>query len=479
MKAAVKRFLCVFLLAFALIVCFAPTMSVSAEPASDRLSTVNQNLYYFLKSEITSVANGTKTSTEFKLSDPNGLLKWTKEELGVSEILFGSSISPEASYAAREKFNECVDLGRIINSLLADCPYEMFWYDKITGTSTIMSRTATSEEIIVTDITFKLAVSEDYASATYTTDPVKIAEASIALNNARTIVARHASKSDWDKLTAYKDEICQLVTYDHTASEDPDMPYGNPWQLINVFDNNASTNVVCEGYSKAFKLLCDLSTFEGDVSCYVVNGYMQGGTGAGGHMWNVVQIGGGTLLVDVTNCDAGTAGAPDQLFLKVGTKYDDVYAFTAGSTTIYYVYDQSEYDLHTDGYLELTPTTQQPSETECAHQWSTALTSDDPDGHYHVCSLCGEKDGFVAHTIETEVKKATLTTDGYIAEKCSICGYIKSTTAIARPTTFTLSTVNYTYNGQAKKPAVTVTDSEGKVLVNGTDYTVTYPSGRT
>ena len=42
-----------------------------------------------------------------------------------------------------------------------------------------------------------------------------------------------------------------------------------------------------------------------------------------------------------------------------------------------------------------------------------------------------------------------------------------------------LSTVNYNYNGSAKKPSVTVKDSKGTALKNGTDYTVSYASGRT
>ncbi len=43
----------------------------------------------------------------------------------------------------------------------------------------------------------------------------------------------------------------------------------------------------------------------------------------------------------------------------------------------------------------------------------------------------------------------------------------------------TLSTANYTYNGYAKKPTVTVYNAKGKKLINGTDYSVTYASGRT
>ena len=37
---------------------------------------------------------------------------------------------------------------------------------------------------------------------------------------------------------------------------------------------------------------------------------------------------------------------------------------------------------------------------------------------------------------------------------------------------------SYTYDGKAKKPAVTVKDAKGKTLKEGTDYTVSYSSGR-
>lgn len=42
----------------------------------------------------------------------------------------------------------------------------------------------------------------------------------------------------------------------------------------------------------------------------------------------------------------------------------------------------------------------------------------------------------------------------------------------------TLLPTSYTYNGSAKKPSVTVKSSKNVTLKNGTDYTVTYPSGR-
>lgn len=58
----------------------------------------------------------------------------------------------------------------------------------------------------------------------------------------------------------------------------------------------------------------------------------------------------------------------------------------------------------------------------------------------------------------------------------------KSLTLTIKPASISsasLSTVNYTYDGKTKKPAVTVKNSSGKKLVKDTDYTVTYGSGRT
>lgn len=44
--------------------------------------------------------------------------------------------------------------------------------------------------------------------------------------------------------------------------------------------------------------------------------------------------------------------------------------------------------------------------------------------------------------------------------------------------TVILGTTKYIYDGKIKKPTVTVKDSEGKKLTAGTDYEVTYPTGR-
>ena len=350
MKKLHTRLACL-LLAVVMLMCLSNVTPVLAASAGSRLQGMNKTIYDFLKTQITTVANGEQPSTEFTFTDDS--LKWTKADLGVTEILSGGAISSAAKSAMNAKFNQLVDFSKINNSLIADCPFELFWYDKSIGVSVIPGITANESEMKITKISFQFTVSSEYSAGDYQVDTAKIKAAASVINNAKAIVAKHSAKSDLEKLTAYKDEICALVDYNQAVANNPSAPYGNAYQLISVFDNDPNTKVVCEGYAKAFKLLCDLSTFKGNVACYLVDGYMQGGTGAGNHSWNVVEIDGGTLLVDITNCDSGSVGYPDQLFLKVGNKNGNTYSFQAGATTIYYVYSETEYGLHSDGYLDL------------------------------------------------------------------------------------------------------------------------------
>ena len=154
-----------------------------------------------------------------------------------------------------------------------------------------------------------------------------------------------------------------MVSYNNEATA-PGYPYGDPWQLIYVFDDNKSTNVVCEGYSKAFKYLCDL-TWQDDspaIDCSLVTGTMAGGTGTGNHMWNIVAISGSNYLVDVTNCDAGTVGAPDWLFLCGVTEIEGAKKYKANvGSGVTYEYDDETISNFTEEELKLSPTAYTPS----------------------------------------------------------------------------------------------------------------------
>lgn len=83
----------------------------------------------------------------------------------------------------------------------------------------------------------------------------------------------------------------------------------------------------------------------------------------------------------------------------------------------------------------------------------------------------------LSHSYKTVTKRATTSANGSITKTCTYCG-AKSVTTIKKISSVKLSATSYKYNNKVKTPSVIVKDSSGKVLKKGTDYKVTYPSGR-
>lgn len=99
------------------------------------------------------------------------------------------------------------------------------------------------------------------------------------------------------------------------------------------------------------------------------------------------------------------------------------------------------------------------------------------------CSRCSVKKNVTSiaakgHKYKTVTTKATTSKDGAKTTKCSACGKVKSTKKIRKIKSVSLSHTVYIYNGKVRQPIVTVKNSNGDKLKNGTDYTVTYSSGR-
>ena len=340
---------------------------------------VNRTVFYNLKSQIASVADGSVTSTVLSIPvEDLGLSKtsWTAEDLGLETLIVvnedgSSTFSDEAMAAVNAQVN--FSLRNVVTALLSDCPCELYWYDKTVGTS-LKSYNFSGSRIMIKisgSMTFTFAVASAYSDGTY--KDVSDADGSVtryycgvdsyaaqgihaAVNNAAEIAEYYAASSDYDKLKAFKDEICSLVSYNSEAAGGGS-DYGDPWQLVWVFDRDARTNVVCEGYAKAFQYLCDISNLSASVMAYSVTGTMNGGTGAGAHMWNIVHMENGkNYLVDVTNCDAGSVGAPDGLFLAGYTNgsVSEGYSFTANSRTISYSYEEKIRSVFSDSELTIS-----------------------------------------------------------------------------------------------------------------------------
>lgn len=316
------------------------------------------SVYNEVKPMVKLVADGTRASTIFEIPGT-----WTKpkSEWGITgEVISADALTAEASAAIEAAFN----LDALMQRMLSEMPYELYWFDKTEGIGMSYGVSLSGEILTVKNLKLSMYISQAYAKineggATYdpfTANTAKTSAAKRAAENATQVVAANTAKSDHEKLKAYLDYIKDAVSYNNEAANNNATPYGDPWQLIYVFDNNPSTNVVCEGYAKAFKHLCDLSSFsESDLLCSLVTGTMTVGTSAGSHMWNIVTFGSRNYLVDVTNCDADTVGAPDKLFLCGAAENEPSkkYTATAGSQSIVYEYDADTLSDYASSDLKL------------------------------------------------------------------------------------------------------------------------------
>ena len=262
--------------------------------ASGNLTAAEQAAYNTLKEQLILIANGQRKDTAIQIT---GTL-------------------PDQTSA-----------NKVWQALLADLPYALYWHDKTVGIGY-----SYIPDNGWKNITFKFAVAAEFrGDSLYTTN---IPNVPAAVAAAKQVVSANRGKTDYDKLQAYRQYICDQVSYNFSINKDT--AYGNPWQLLWVFDGNASTNVVCEGYAKAFKYLCDLTEesngWIGSVETLDVTGTMNGDR----HMWNVVRINGTNYLADVTNCDQGTVGYPTELFLcGIQTNGSSMYHQDTKTTYIY------------------------------------------------------------------------------------------------------------------------------------------------
>ena len=316
------------------------------------------SVYNEVKPMVKLVADGTRASTIFEIPGT-----WTKpkSEWGITgEVISADALTAEASAAIEAAFN----LDALMQRMLSEMPYELYWFDKTEGIGMSYGVSLSGEILTVKNLKLSMYISQAYAKineggATYdpfTADTAKTSAAKRAAEKATQVVAANTAKSDHEKLKAYLNYIKDAVFYNNEAANNNATPYGDPWQIIYVFDNNPSTNVVCEGYAKAFKHLCDLSSFsESDLFCSLVTGTMTVGTSAGPHMWNIVTVGGRNYLVDVTNCDTDAVGAPDKLFLCGAAENvpSIKYTATAGSQSIVYEYDTDTLSDYASSDLKL------------------------------------------------------------------------------------------------------------------------------
>ena len=327
-------------------------------------------IYDSVLPQIISIAHGNRESTQIVIPEETYSYTLTAEQLGVQSIT-NANINELKPLIA--------DLLPINHSLLCDaflnsCPYELYWFNKLYDIATqiggfrygySLSFIDGGSTVTVCNVTYAFSVAQEYqktSGAQFTMNTTFGRSTEAAASNARSIIYRYQALDDYSKLLAYNNAICSLVEYNREAAESEDMPYGNPWQMIWVFDGDDSTKVVCEGYSKAFQFLCDNSVFQSSsVYSICVSGIAYFTNNHGPHMWNVVHLSdGNNYLVDVTNNDKPAPYA-NKLFMigyATGSVNDGYYV---RYNNYRYVYDSDTKTDYPAGVLTLSNTDYTPS----------------------------------------------------------------------------------------------------------------------
>ena len=365
----------------------------------------------YIRSVVKDIAAGNETSTKIVVPESVFKYEFTAEELGIDDFNM-----PLGTYKSKVDELVKINIRGIMDILMQSCPYEMYWFDKTYGcgmTYSMANSIANGESVLkLYNFTFNFYVAEEYqGSSNLSVDPAYGQSVSSAVENARQIIETNAGLSDFEKLLAYNNEICLLTDYNHEAVEDAYRAYGNPWQLIWVFDGDDSTKVVCEGYAKAFKYLCDNSTFQSSaVYALLVDGKLEGY----GHMWNVVHMDDGlNYCVDVTNSDPNKEGQTGQrLFLvgatsgSVGTGYEYLGKYV-------FEYDSRFLSMYSEEELEIASHDYDPGETEFVYtltlddyeNGSVSLNKTEAHAGEEIIVTCEADDGYELDSIKVNGNK--------------------------------------------------------------------------
>ncbi len=299
------------------------------------VGSANRNLYLALRSEITGIANGTNEkqynedidglSTVFSI--PAATIfpstSFTASDLSADSLFTEDGTVDPAAEAAFwnlvETMKASISFPDVALCIVNDSSYELYWFGRtarVVDYSFEMEPKADAGEDaleLVGDYRVLFSVNADYAvsgeetvidGTTYRTwvDTDKFGSVTRATKAINTIRGAVAGMSDEQKMAYFAEQICERVSYNYKAEAEfkaGTREYGDPWQLVWVFDNRSEQKVVCEGYSKAFAYLCELCTSEAEA--IIVWGSIPGGN----HMWNVVNVAGHNYLVDLTNYDLG------------------------------------------------------------------------------------------------------------------------------------------------------------------------------
>ncbi len=264
------KYLTTFIAAFAIVFCLTDSSSaaesaekvVISELPEKYLDEQEKELYRRVLKNVIAISEGRQTAETFYIEMPT-------------------------PFPSKKKYEEAVE--KVMFFILQYTPEYTFWADR--RGYLVYSTTRCG-------IIYGISPAYQAPGNDKRIDTSRLEEVKAALANAQTIADKYEKKSAYEKIIGYAEEICNLNEYNHAAADDKEnysQQNRNPWELVYVFDNDPSTNVVCSGYAHAFQYLCGL----GGIVCHYISGPLNGED----HAWNIVELDGKSYFADVTACD--------------------------------------------------------------------------------------------------------------------------------------------------------------------------------
>lgn len=179
--------------------------------------------------------------------------------------------------------------------------------------------------------------------------------------------------TDAQKMKQIHDYICAKCVYTiypekTTAFEQSHSAYG-------TFYNG---KVVCEGYAKAFKILCNRM----GLTCVLGSGTVHKPSSDGAHMWNYVLLDGSWYMVDATWDDGKTLS---NRYLFAGAQTKGFYYAIAQERTNYTIFSKEPY-----GYKFVQPALQEDTYHEKIEKGQIPASCESSGLKTWQCQLCEE-----------------------------------------------------------------------------------------
>lgn len=391
---------------------------------------------------------------------------------------------------AYEAFKQQIlfDLQSSLDAFIYDHP-EIFWLrgGKCSYTVSAVGSDATGWVGYISKLTYMPTVAFSGADSLVSEYDAAVS-AVVAQIRARADINGNGYIEQMELIMTAHDYLCDRFYYDSVAYAN--YPTTGDYRIFcsaGGFLDSVGTGVVCEGYAKSFKVICD----QLGIPCVLIGGTVVQNGKIQGHMWNGVQINGKWYLMDVTWDD--TASGHTYKYFMVGDitsgrTSTGNFGGTSSSTTFVYPQLEAEDLVYCLGMVH-AEFTEKVVEPTCNEQGYTEYT----------CTKCGfsYRDHFTAvdpdnHDYQTAIVAPTCTGRGYTAHICSRCGDTYADTyvnalghvysngvcsrcgmgdSIVNASVSSIS--SQAYGAKALTPAVTVKFGTN-VLKQGTDYKITY-----